>query len=167
MYKCTNCTNIPSVAVYQPYQCTNCKSVPSVPIIQVYQIHQVTNCTRVPTVPQHLVYRGMFQSQKVQKLPNMANFGLENIQFMATSRFCGVARLPNVATLEWQKSSNSSICRLWQYLSSVIKLPNMANLEWQPSNSGYFKYLPTLAIPITSNQVAKYGKFGMTSIIQF
>ena len=34
------------------------------------------------------------------------------------------------------------------------------------AKSGYFKHLPTLAIPIISNQVAKYGNFGMKSIIQ-
>ena len=82
---------------------------------------------------------------QVQKLPNLVTFGLETIPFMATSRFCqfwqnlAVAMLPNVATLEWHKSSKS----------------------------GYLKHLPTLAIPIISNHVTKYGYFGMTLIIQF
>ena len=82
---------------------------------------------------------------QVQKLPNLVTFGLEIIPFMATSRFC----------------------QFWQNLA-VAMLPNVATLKWHKSfKSGYFKHLPTLAIPIISNQVAKYGNFGKTSIIQF
>ena len=144
LYQYTKCSSVPTVPVYQPYQCTNRTSVPTVPVYLVYQLYKCTKYTRLPTVPGYQLYQGT----NCTTAPSVP-------RYVSEPEGQKVSKYGKFWTGEHSIYGNFKILRS----SQVAKCGNFG-----VAKIIQFKHLPTLAIPIISNQVAKYGKFGMTTI---